>query len=85
MRIIIESPGEKTIRLIFPTRLLFNNLTALIGAGTINKYIPSSSPRISAGQLRGLIKEINRVKRKYRDFVLVDVESSDGDIVKIVL
>lgn len=85
MRIIIESPGEKTIRLIFPTRLLFNNLTALIGAGTINKYIPSSSPRISVGQLRGLIKEVNRVKRKYRGFVLVDVESSDGDIVKIVL
>lgn len=85
MKIIIKSPNERTIRLIFPTRLLFNSLTAKIGAAALKKYVPSDKFKIKPRDLHKLIKEINRIKRKYPGLVLVDVETSDGDIVKIKL
>lgn len=83
MRIFVKSPGEKTIRLRFPTCLIFNSLTAPIGFKIIKKYV-DFDVNISAHDSRRLIKEISRMKRKYPDLCLVEVESG-RDIVKINL
>lgn len=85
MKIIIKSPGEKAIRILIPTRLLCNNFTALIGTKAASKYLPTSYQKLSSKQLRMLFKEFIRISRKYRGLVLVDVESSDGEILKIIL
>jgi hypothetical protein len=85
MRITIKSPDFKTIRLIFPTKLLFNTLTARIGCGIINKYVPSDEIKLSSQDLRRLSKEIIRIKKKYPDLILVDVVSGDGEQVQIKL
>ncbi len=83
MRITIQSPGERTIRLVLPTRLLFNSFTARIGARTINKYVSFDNMKVSSSDFRHFIKEVNRMKHKYPGLELVDIESSNGEIVKI--
>ena len=85
MKITIKSPEEKTIRLVFPTRMLFNRFSAKIGIKTINKYISCDNIKVSSHDLRRLAKEINRIKHKYPNLVIVDVESSDGHMVQIKL
>lgn len=85
MRITIKSPNEKTIRIILPTRLLFNSLTARIGAGVVNKYVPSDKLKLKSRDLQKFMKEVNRIKRKYPGLLLVDLESSKGETVQIKL
>ncbi len=85
MRIIIKSPGEKTIKLAFPTRMIFNGLTAKLGAASINKYVSVDDVNISSADLKRLMKEINYIKGRYPHLELVNVESSDGKKVVINL
>lgn len=84
LRILIQSPGEKRIRLIFPTRLLFNFMTASLVARIVGKYIPMEEA-ISSKDIRRMVRVIRRMKRKHPKMKLVHVESSDGEIVQISL
>lgn len=85
MRITIQSPGEKTIKLAFPTRLIFNSLTAKIGAASIKKHVSTEEANISSDDLKRFIKEIHRIKRKYPNLELLNIESDDGEKVIIRL
>lgn len=85
MRITIQSPGKRPIKLAFPTRMIFNSFTASIGGRAINKYVSTDEVDLNSADLKRLMKEINNIKRKYPDFVLVDVQGSDGETVKITL
>lgn len=85
MRILIQSPGERAIRLRFPTRLLFNSLTAKIGAASINKYMSAENMKLSSRDLKRFMKEINRIKHKFPGLELVNVEDKDGERVIIRL
>jgi len=85
MKIIVNSPNEKAIKLVFPTRLIFNRLTACIGAKTVSKYVAADNIQLKPRDLYRFMKEINRLKRKNPDLVVVDVQSSDGDTVLITL
>lgn len=85
MKIIIQSPDKRPIKIAFPTRMLFNNFTATIGGWAINRYVTTEQVNLSSADMRHLMKEINRIKRKYPKLVLVDVEGSDGESVKITL
>lgn len=85
MKIIVNSPDEKAIKLVFPTKLIFNRFTACIGAKTVSKYVAADNIQLKPRDLYRFMKEINRLKRKNPDLVLVDVQSSDGDTVLITL
>lgn len=85
MKIVIQSPDKRPIKIAFPTRMLFNNLTATIGGWAINKYVATDEVNLSSADMRRLMKEINRIKHKYPDLLLVDVEASDSGSVKITL
>ena len=75
--------GENNIRILLPTGLVFSRLTAMIGVAVIKKYAPERG--ISAKQIDALFAEFRRIKRRYGRWELVDVESADGQIVKIIL
>lgn len=85
MKITVKSPGEKSLKFAFPTRMLFNGFTAKIGAASIRKYVSTEVTDISSADLRKLMKEIRRIKDHYPDLELVNVESSDGSSVIIRL
>ena len=82
MRIQIRD-GERNIRILLPTCLIFSRLTAWIGSAAINKYAPQR--RLSAAQIDAIFAEFRRIKTKHGNWDLVDVEASDGQIVKIIL
>ncbi len=86
MRILVHGAGEKPIRIAFPTRLIFNGLTALLTKTAVQKYAPDQvGARLRARDLRRLMRELNRMKRIHPHLELVSVDSSDGDHIRITL
>ncbi len=85
MRILIEEDGKKVFKFVFPNKLIFNRLTAAITAIAIEKHNNLDILNLELSGWRRLFKEINRIKRKFPHLELVDVETHDGDKVKITL
>ena len=89
MRIKVRTEDAK-FKHIFPNFFVFIRLTWSIISKAVAGQLSKSSPGIGninidsamAGQL---MAELRRIKRRYGRFTLVDVESADGDIVKIIL
>ena len=79
MRIIVKSKEGPNIWLPLPSGLLLNPLTARLAP----KYLKDHGVHITSQQAVTFIKTLNRYRRKHRDWVLVEVESADGDYVKI--
>ncbi|MBD5103901.1 MAG: hypothetical protein HDT47_03445 [Ruminococcaceae bacterium] len=87
MKIIIKG-YDTNMNLTLPSRLILNGLTATLAPKWINKKIngfkKNSEISITGSQLRTLIREINRYRRKHKDWVLVEVEEGEnGDRVII--
>lgn len=86
MRIFIKSANNKIINIFLPSSLIFNNITAAIGAKIINKYVSADENySIRTKDMCIIIRELNCFKKKYPTLNIVDIESSDGNIVKIIL
>lgn len=64
-----------------PTGLIFNGLTASIAAKTASGY----GVTITARQMNRLFAIVRRYKKAHPDWVLVDVQSADGDHVMVKL
>ena len=87
MKIDITTDEGRRILLWFPTRLILNRRTAHLIVRHINKENQKSgNPKLTVRQFMPLVKEIHR-QRKRRDekWILVDVESANGEKVKIIL
>lgn len=91
MRVHIQRPGHRTIRLAFPTALFCNALTASIAAAYTKQQKKEAkedlSPALSAKQFRALFREIRRVKKRFRksNWKLCEVESADETHVTVCL
>ena len=84
MKIRIQESNSKGLTLLFPTRLLLS--PALIGLGLkIGRRYSEDVPDIPLSSFRQLRRIILAQKKRRKDWVLVDVESSDGDKVQIKL
>lgn len=84
MRIKVTG-AEKNLSLILPTSLIFSDLIAVIGAKVMVQYLPDGVRSLDPRQLRELFRVLRQTKRKYGSWELVDVQSSDGSEVKIIL
>lgn len=87
MKIIIKD-SDTNRNITLPSRLILNSLTATLAPKWINKKIKGSGNDtklcVKGSQLRRLIREINRYRRKHKDWVLVEVEEgATGDRVVI--
>lgn len=87
MKIIIKN-SDTNMNLTLPSRLILNSLAATLASKWINKKINGSGNDVKlcvkGNQLRKLIREINRYRRKHKDWVLVEVEEeTTGDKVVI--
>lgn len=82
MRIIVENHGDgPDIRLLFPTGLLLNRLSATVGAQLLSRY---EAP-LTAAQLRLLFVQLRRIRKDFPRLPLVELESADGTRVRILL
>ena len=81
MKILVKEHGGHTIRLIFPSGLVLNSLSASF----LPKYLEEQGIHITREQARVFIKELNRFGKRHKDWKLVEVQDADGYFVEIRL
>lgn len=81
MRIVVKSNERPDIRLSIPTRLVLNRLTA----GFVPKFLGESGLDVTKAQAIAFVRELNRYRRHHPEWVLAEVQSSDGEYVEIKL
>jgi len=81
MRVKINAKGDE-----HRVRLSFWVPTGIAGLpGVSNLLAQKAENKISPQQLRALISAVKKTRRKFGPMTIVDVESADGDIVKITI
>jgi len=84
MRIQIKSEG-RNISLLLPTKLVFGKATVYLANTIGRKYAGEHMNSIQPHALEALFAEFRRIKDHYGTWELVDIESSGGEIIKIIL
>ena len=84
MKIHIRS-AEANLKLWLPTNLIFSKPVALLGGTVGRKYAGDAMKDLSSKDLDRLFAEFRRIKKKYGAWDLVEVESAEGDIVRVTL
>ncbi len=84
MRIHIKS-GEKNLNIILPTKLIFGKWVVYLANTFGRKYAAEEMNAISPEALDALFAQMRHIKDRYGKWELVDIESSTGEIVKIIL
>ena len=84
MRIKVKDE-DTDINLLLPTNLIFSKGTVWLVNHFGRKYAGDAMKDIPPESLDRLFAEFRRIKRKHKHWVLVEVASSDGDEVSIVL
>jgi len=81
MRVVVKSNKGPNIWLPIPSGLVLNRFVA----GIAPRYLKDHGINITKEQAITFVVALNRYRRKHPDWVLVEVQSSDGDYVKIKL
>ena len=81
MRIHIKSEG-KNLRFRIPTNFVFSRGIAWLAVRFGLRY---ANMDLSPEQLCRLFAEFRKIKRKFGSWELVNIESADGELVKILL
>lgn len=84
MKIRIKD-GGRNLTLLLPTALLFSRGTAWLANTVGRKYAGEVMKHIPPESVNGLFAELRRVKKKHGSWELAEVESADGEKVKITL
>jgi len=84
MRIRIKS-DERNLNIVLPTKLIFGRWIVYLANTVGRKYAGEQMAAISPEALDALFKEFRRIKDHYGKWELVDIQSSDGESVKIIL
>ena len=79
--IVVTSNEGMNIRLPIPSGLVLNRFVA----GFAPKYLKKYGLDITKKQAGAFIKVLNQYRHKHPEWVLVEVQSSDGEYVKIKL
>lgn len=93
MRILIERKKRKPMRILLPSGLLFNSLSATLSAGFIRGQAKRHGTSdedlqiLTAKNLRRLCRELRRAKKRLKKLglPLVEVTDPDGGQIKITL
>ena len=83
MKIHVQS-DDHCIRLVLPTNLIFSPVIAHVACFAL-RFTPDDVPSISPDALKALFAEFRRIKKRYGTWQMVDMETSSGEIVKIIL
>ena len=81
MRVVVNSPGCKRIRIWFPSGLVWNPITAMLLPGILRQ----NGIEITREQALTMVRAINRYRRRHPNWKLVEVESANGERVEVAL
>lgn len=81
MKILVKEQDGHTIRIAFPSGLVLNSLSARF----LPKCLREQGIHITREQAVAFIKELNRFRKRHKDWTLVEVQAADGDIVEVHL
>ena len=84
MRIQVRGESQN-INLVLPTSLIFSKGIVWLANHFGRKYAAEAMDGIAPENLDALFAEFRRIKRKYGKWDLVEVESADGEYVKVTL
>lgn len=79
MRIVVKPDDGKKLKILLPTGLILNRFTAALAP----KYLKEQNIHITKKQAVSFVKALNCYRRKHPEWVLVEVQSADGEYVKI--
>ena len=82
MKIYIKEENHKLICFTIPNGLIMNRLVSIIGTKSLQQY---SDVSISSHDIYRLFKALKESKQTFGKYTLVEVESSDGQTVRIEL
>lgn len=90
MKVFVKKPDGKTIKLAFPSELVFNSLFATIACSSANRAIEEHSDcnvKLTPKQMRTLFKALNEASNQLKKDGLpfVEVISDDGDNITVML
>lgn len=84
MKILIS--GEKDFKIRIPNRLFLNQFSATVASFFISRKLKKYKIILKGKHFRKFVREFYKYKRKLgNDFEVVNVESKDGDTVRIIL
>lgn len=82
MKIIVIDPKEKTnLRLRIPNWIVFSNL----GSHFLTKTIQHKNQSIDSQALQYFFKEFRNISKPFKGLEIVDIQSSNGEIIQIIL
>lgn len=84
MKIKVQS-GTANIYLILPTTLVFSRGSAWLANHVGRKYSGNAMDNIPPEALKLIFAEFRRIKRKHGAWKLVEIDSSEGDRIRIEL
>ena len=84
MKIIVKTP-EHNITLGLPTVLIFSKGSAFLAEKLGRKYAPESMVDIPPDAIPILCAELRKIKKKYGTYELLELETANGQYVKITL
>lgn len=82
MKIYIKEANHKPIRFAIPNGLFMNRFVARIGAQSLKQQ---NNIHLSSHDIYKLFKALRESKKTFGKYTLVEVESSDGQTVRIEL
>ena len=85
MKISITSSSGQHITIPFPTSLLTNPVAVGGFLKHVQKYATVEMPAFSHQQVSALSRQLSQIRKRYRNLVLLHVESADGDLISITL
>lgn len=77
--------SEHNLTLILPTRMLFSRTVVRLANHFGRKYAGEAMAQLPPEALDALFAEFRRIKKVHGAWELVDVQSSDGESVRIIL
>lgn len=83
IKVIASSGPHFTIP--FPTALVSSPTVVNLWLKYVRKYATAEMPELSQEHIHQLCSEIKRIKKTYKTWELVHVESANGDLVSITL
>lgn len=79
MKIVVKSREARNIWFVFPTSWVLNSFVA----GVLAKEAEEAGTGITKEQILCLMREIKSYRKAHPEWMLVDIETKDGEIVKI--